>query len=431
MYMSEHNNPEWLISNERIDEGLFVKDFLQMNPMKYVGGIFYTTEGALMDEDILRRQIYDLIFPYVSSTVSRRVNSLMELLRLEAWCEALPVSKDLIHISNGTFSIENGFTIEKQICRNRLPVIYNTNLPEPQLWLSFLEDLLEKEDIPTLQEYMGYCLIPTTCGQKMLSIIGNGGEGKSRIGVVMKAMLGRNMASGSLAKIEMSPFARADLENLLLFVDDDLKMEALTQTNQLKTIITADTPMDLERKYAQSYQGQLHVRFLAFGNASLQALNDQSHGFFRRQIILRAKPLPLDRVDDPFLGQKLVAERDSIFQWALEGLYRLIQNDYRFSISNHAMENKDQLICTSDTIRSFLDSHGYVRMDPLAWATSRELFQSYLDWCCENGATPLTSAGFYRQMQDHGRERGLVHSNNLITASGRSARGFRGIRICR
>ena len=52
---------------------------------------------------------------------------------------------------------------------------------------------VEPEDIPALQEYLGYCLIPSTKGQKMLMLIGKGGEGKSRIGVVMNAIFGLNM----------------------------------------------------------------------------------------------------------------------------------------------------------------------------------------------------------------------------------------------
>lgn len=72
------------------------------------------------------------------------------------------------------------------------------------------------EDIPTLQEYMGYSLLPTTKGQKMMLIIGKGGEGKSRIGLVMRSILGINMNSCSIQKIETSKFARADLENKLL-----------------------------------------------------------------------------------------------------------------------------------------------------------------------------------------------------------------------
>ena len=106
--------------------------------------------------------------------------------------------------------------------------------------------------------HLGYCLIPSTKGQKMLMLIGKGGEGKSRIGVVMNAIFGLNMNTTSIQKVENNRFARADLEGKLLMVDDDLDMNALTKTNYVKSIVTAELRMDLERKKEQSYQGQLY-----------------------------------------------------------------------------------------------------------------------------------------------------------------------------
>ena len=130
-----------------------------------------------------------------------------------------------------------------------------------------MSDLLEAEDILTLQEYLGYCLIPTNRGQVMMLLKGNDGEGKSRIGVVMQKMLGSNLKNGSIAKVERSPFARADLEHELLMVDDDMKLEALQSTHYLKSLITAEMPMDLERKGEQSYQGRCTSGFWRFPTA--------------------------------------------------------------------------------------------------------------------------------------------------------------------
>ena len=66
-----------------------------------------------------------------------------------------------------------------------------------------MEELLNPDDILTLQEYMGYMLLPTTKAQKMMLIIGKGGEGKSRIGLVLRELFGNNMYSCSLQKIEV------------------------------------------------------------------------------------------------------------------------------------------------------------------------------------------------------------------------------------
>jgi len=61
-----------------------------------------------------------------------------------------------------------------------------------------VKQLLHEDDIPTLQEYMGYCLIPSNKGQQMLFLVGKGGEGKSRVGLVMRVLLGDNMCNGSI-----------------------------------------------------------------------------------------------------------------------------------------------------------------------------------------------------------------------------------------
>ena len=52
-----------------------------------------------------------------------------------------------------------------------------------------------------MQEFIGYCLIPSNKGQRMMVIKGNGGEGKSQIGAVLSTIFGTNMKDGSIGKI--------------------------------------------------------------------------------------------------------------------------------------------------------------------------------------------------------------------------------------
>ncbi len=82
-----------------------------------------------------------------------------------------------------------------------------------------------------------------------------------------------------------------------------MRMEALRQTNYVKSIVTAQGKMDLERKGKQSYQGWMFARLLAFSNGDLQALYDRSDGFYRRQLVLTTKEKPVDRADDPDLAE--------------------------------------------------------------------------------------------------------------------------------
>ena len=337
------NNPVWIDDKGKIVEPEYCRDFLSRHPMRCINDRFYTVDGPLPDESKLKRTIYEEISPWLHAKVAQTVEQIIKALKLAAYTDPLPLQCDRIHVANGTYFLDGTFTEKKEYCNNHLSVPYRADAPAPEHWLRFLSELLEPEDIPALQEYLVYCLIPSTKGQKMLMLIGKGGEGKSRIGVVMNAIFGLSMNTTSIQKVENNRFARADLEGKLLMVDDDLDMNALTKTNYVKSIVTAELRMDLERKKEQSYQGQLYVRFLCFGNGALTALHDRSDGFFRRQIILTTKDKPVERFDDPFLAEKLIAEKEGIFLWMLEGLRRLIANHYHFTICSAHYIREDVL----------------------------------------------------------------------------------------
>ena len=201
-------------------------------------------------------------------------------LRTETYPPEWKPQLDRIHLQNGTcFLDEWGFVPEKELCLNRLPVEYQPDAPAPTKWLEFLDGLLIPEDILTLQEYLGYLLIPSTKAQKMLVMTGKGGEGKSRIGLLLKKLFGEASHSESILRIETNRFASANLEYKLVMVDDDLNMVALPETRNIKSIVTAEDRLCIERKNKQAVQGLLYVRFICFGNGNLVAAHDNSDGF--------------------------------------------------------------------------------------------------------------------------------------------------------
>ena len=424
---NQENYPPLWLKKGSIDEVKFCQQFRAEHDVVFADGAFFTTEGRISDERVLRQWIYEMLCDHVGSNVSRKVDSLLGALRLEC-AGTVANSPRRIHVANGTYDLLGEFSPLKQHCRHRIRARYDPTLPYPQRWLDFLDDLLEPEDILTLQEYLGYCLIPTTIAQKMLIITGHGGEGKSRIGVVMQHMLGSSMSVGSLNKVETNRFARADLEHLLLMVDDDLKLQALTDTNYIKSIITAETPMDLERKGQQSYQGMLNVRFLAFGNDTLQALHDRSYGFFRRQIILTAKPVRPDRENDPFLAANLKKEIDGIFLWCLAGLHRLMDNQFCFTLSPKAQENLQRSMHSGNNVLSFLQSQGYFCFDAAETVTSRLFYSVYRSWCEDNMLIPLSANSFSSFLCQNQERYGIQATNKVRIGNGKYARGFTGIR---
>ena len=207
--------PEWF-DGKKINEILFCEAFRKEHPMICINDQFFTVDGLIADPGKLEAEIFNTIRHFVTEKVSNTVKSLMGVLKLMCHSEPLAQQTDRIHVANGTYYLDGRFDPEKQFCLNRLKVAYNETAPRPERFLAFLDDLLYPEDIPPLQEYMGYCLIPTNKAQKMMIITGNGGEGKSRLGLVMRSILGDNMSTSSIQSVERNRFTRATLEYKLL-----------------------------------------------------------------------------------------------------------------------------------------------------------------------------------------------------------------------
>ena len=423
----EANQPIWF-DGKSINEALFCDDFLGRHKIIYTNGAFFTPDGRVTDELPLRGEIFEELKCCAVSNIPRKISNIVELMKLAALVEDFPPEADRIHLANGTLFLDGSFTEGKpDIGRCRLPVAYNPDAPTPTRWLAFLDGLLYPEDIPTLQEYIGYCLIPSNKGQRMMVIKGSGGEGKSQIGVVLSRLFGCNMKDGSIGKISENRFARADLEHTLLCVDDDMRMEALRQTNYVKSIVTAQGQMDLERKGKQSYQGWMYARLLAFSNGDLQALYDRSDGFYRRQLILTTKDKPLSRVDDPDIAEKMAAEAEGILLWAFEGLQRLVKNGFQFTESDRAKRNRELVKRDNNNVFDFLESEGYIRLKADACTSSKELYEVYKMWCEENSLNAIKARGFSDALIANQRRYNLESTNNIVNSFGRRVRGFVGI----
>jgi putative DNA primase/helicase len=419
--------PVWF-DGKSINEALFCKEFLHECKIIFANGAFFTPDGRVTDDLPLRGEIYDKLKCCAVNNIPRKISNILEVLKLEAQVADFPPEQDRIHVSNGTLFLDGTFTEGRpEIVRSRLPVSYRPDAPAPVLWLRFLDGLLHPEDIPTLQEFIGYCLIPSNKGQRMMVIKGGGGEGKSQIGAVLNQMLGCNVKDGSIGKISENRFARADLEHILLCVDDDMRMEALRQTNYVKSIVTAQGKMDLERKGKQSYQGWMFARLLAFSNGDLQALYDRSDGFYRRQLVLTTKEKPAHRVDDPDLAEKMKAEVEGIFLWAFEGLQRLISNNFKFTESDRIRENREAVKRDNNNVFDFMESEGYIRRKADAAISSKDFYEIYRMWCEENSLVPLKSRSFSDAMVANARKFNLEHCNNVTNSAGRRVWGFLGV----
>ena len=431
--MEEKNNnlPEWLLDSRTVNEPEFCRYFVENHPLKCIHGRFYDYSG-IVDEDLLGNEIYRMLLQGVNSGIARKTAQIMDTLRHYCYSEPPKPDENFIYLKNGKLDLHGNFYPGKEFCLNRLNIAYNPAIREgvyyPEKFLNFLYELLAPDDVTTLQEYLGYLLIPSTKGQKMMFIIGQGGEGKSRIAIVLREIFGDNMITGNFQRIESDRFFRYNLRDKLLMVDDDMQMSALPSTGYIKNLVTAEIPVDIEAKGKQSEQSLLYTRLLCFGNGSPKALYDKSKGFARRMIILTTLNPPENRKNDPDIADKFIDEKEKIFCWMYDGLLRLIQNNYRFTISEKAKLNVKETMQDSCNIPEFLGDSDRVQFGEKLCVTSSKLYTSYSDWCDDNALTALKRETFIYWLKQNQEIYKIKYSTN-IASNGKNVRGFKGIAL--
>ena len=429
---SNDDFPEWVLTREngyRIIDNIFVEDYCAEKQLKCVNGLLYDQSGRI-DDRAVRADIQRRIKPWCDVNLANKAEGLLNGVKNECYIPQPPLKENVINCSDGAFFLtEDGNILqdEPEFTLNRLNVSCQMNAPKPHRWMSFLNDLLEPDDILTLQEYLGYCLIPTTRAQTMLFLIGRGGEGKSRIGVVLYEIFQNSMLIGSLGNIQEDKFAGAALENRLLFLDDDLKGTKLSDTDFIKSVITAESPMQVQRKGVDLYSVRLYCRMIAFGNQAMGSMFDRSDGFYRRQIMLMCKRVPKGRIVDTELSKKLIAEKQGIFLWMLEGLKRLAKNGFQFTKSEASIRLMQERKEEDNNVISFLKDKSSVEFAETYDSTSREIYDCYLRWCSSNAEISLSERTVLGWIKENAEEYNLKPTNKILRQD-RRLRGFKGIR---
>lgn len=99
----------------------------------YTENSFFTPEGRMTDEAPLKTEIYQIIEPYASTSVPKKISNIIELLKITAHIDDFPPQTDRIHVANGTLFLDGSFSAAKnEIVRSRFPVAYE----DENIWLT-------------------------------------------------------------------------------------------------------------------------------------------------------------------------------------------------------------------------------------------------------------------------------------------------------
>ncbi len=429
--------PIWVYQDDygklKLDESQYIECFAEQQGVKCINGVLYSVNGKMSD-DKAKNIIFNEIKGYIRTNASDKSKKLLEGIKQYCYTEPPTPTLDKIHFKNGTLSKdENGlFTVwsnEKEFCINRINADYNPNAKAPTKFFDYLKTVYYEDDQRTIQQYCGYCLLPTTILQKALLIIGDGGEGKSVLGAVLNGIFGESNCYNDSISVLQKNFGIANIENKLLFIDDDLSENALTNARTFKNLVTNKTTIAAEKKFIQDNQFKSYARFLIFGNFTLQSLYDISEGFSRRQLVLQAKPKDRNRIDNPFIDREIIeTESEGVAKWLVDGLNELIKRSFKIYVSERTQEKSEELKKQQDSVLCFLEECDSFIIKPGLQIHSYTLYQFYQDFCDDNLLTTLKQKTFVSAVKAKGKKKGIEYSTN-VNIRGKRARGFEGIGV--
>ena len=380
---------DWISFDEtgtvNINDKKFAEWYVKRNELYCINDRFYTRYGQISDNEF-RNNIHNLIGGIITTRLSAKVESLLASVKNEAFTKLDAPDKYKVQFDNISFDVRHGKLEECDtfFTLHQIPHNYDAKADCPK-FKRFINNLFYEEDIPVIQEYLGYCLVPNTLAQTALFIVGEGGEGKSRITILMEHIIGHdNVVIGDFIGLQ-DKFSTASLDKQMMFIDDDLSLEALDDTSNFKKIVTAETTMEVEPKGKPKYKTKLYSRILCCGNGAIQSKFDRSDGFYRRLLISKVKPVHYDKPDRT-LSDQLDQEIPGIINWLLEGLCRVVRNGFIIEPSVRMTQELQSVRDSSDTIQLFMSDEQFIEYtgDKDDKVSIKQLYDAYESWCQDN-----------------------------------------------
>lgn len=282
----------------------------------------------------LQRFIYELCHTLETSWSKNLETALLDQIkrRIKVY-EPSEFNQEALTLENGAFNY-NTLKIEPRsplhLSTIKSHVKYNPKAKAPVFQQSLREWFDDKDDIAFVQEWFGYVLSKEFKANVFLLVYSQGGEGKSTLFGLLEHIVGiPNTTAISLSNFNQSFGLEPLLHKKLNLATESSNTEF--STDKLKAI-TAGEKITVNRKGLKEIETVISAKMTFLLN-DLPVLKDKSNGLQRRLLILpMTKPIPLSS-QNKNLPQQLEKELSGIFNWALEGLRRLDQNDYQFTTS--------------------------------------------------------------------------------------------------
>ncbi|MDM0457662.1 phage/plasmid primase, P4 family [Clostridium perfringens] len=305
----------------------------------------------------------------------------------------------LVNVRNGLLDIRDMSFKEhtpSYLSTVQLNVEYNPQVDCPQ-FKKFLNEVLDCKLIPLVQEIVGYLLTTNTASQKAFVFWGPARTGKSTLlWVVEYLLLGKKNVSNIPWQEIGDKFKTAELLGKLANVFSDLPSKSIDDTGIFK-VVTGEDYLMAEKKNKNPFKFKPFARLVFSCNELPRNYVDRTEGFYRRLIIVPFNRQIEKSKIDKALKYKFQREKEGIFNWALEGLKRLYENNFEFSENELTDGVKKEYKRENNNVISFVEE--CCELDGLFSCSRIEIYEAYKEFCGEAGLKALSQIKFNKELE--------------------------------
>ena len=300
--------------------------------------------------------------------------------------EAIAFSNGVLNISDGSFVL---LSPELPVI-NKLDYDYKEGAICPR-WDAFLNQVLPHDaDRLNLQEFVGMIFInrQKVKFEKMCILIGDGSNGKSVAGNTIVSLLGEwNVSACELSSLMGdSPSAMnaiATIDGKLLNYSTELDKKELNGSG-FKKLVSGE-PVMAKNLWHNQYKAK-NIPLLMANTNEMPYTSDKTDAFYRRLMVLDFSVKITDEMKDHSLEDKLRGELSGIFNWAMAGRQRFIEQRYettnnensRILIGEYRKEQSSALsFIYGDGLRAF---PCYLEHEPID-RPAEDLLEDYRLFC--------------------------------------------------
>lgn len=361
------------------------------------------------------------------------IEAMMKLARSDARLAIgsvaeLDAEPDLLGVRDGVVDLRTGELLsadpDRLMTRQAAAsVVQGATCPT---WLRFLSDVFQgdREMIDFIQRAVGYTLTGSVTEEVLFFMHGYGNNGKSVFANTITAVLGDYALTAPASMLTARRDASGPRDDVARLAGARLVNANETQAgerldDQLVKSLVSRERVAARFLYGSYFEFQPTGKIWMRGNHKPIVVGDDL-GIWRRILLVPfERTFSADEIDCE-LEMKLLAERDGILQWAIEGAAKW----YRAGLRPPAAVTRASAAYRreSDVLGQFLDDE--CERSAEAEVGQRVLYTRYVGWCRDNGFRAMSKAQMTRRLT----ERGIAEGRS--SAAGRE-RTYRGVRLGR